>query len=113
MKNTKGMVWYDQGDVMLILVKMTKDKKKEWKKLDTNVLREGEHTGHSHRAYPTGKAKVALYTLAGMMYLEVLYDKAKILHQEHNEVILPPGEYEVMFQREYDHFAEEVREVLD
>lgn len=36
-----------------------------------------------------------------------------VVHEEHYPVEVPPGDYQVGRVREYDHFAEEARRVID
>jgi hypothetical protein len=80
------------------------------KKLPHTRLAEGEVTGHSHRAIGTG---AALYkTGAETLYLSAPVG-ANVVHEEHQAVTLPPGEYDRVIVLEYDHFAEESRQVVD
>ncbi len=75
---------------------------------ESRILQEGEATGHAHRAcalgtvYETGDA-ISLSSETG----------TTITHEEHAPVKLPPGEFVVEIVREYDHFAEEARAVVD
>jgi hypothetical protein len=98
---------YRQGDVALFPIKV-KDLSNAQKEQETDVvLAEGESTGHAHRIV---KALAALYILNEMRILH-LEEEAKLQHEEHGEIILPPGQYEVIIQREYH--PREVRNVLD
>ena len=100
---------YQQGDLLLKSVNdIPNDAIKKESTEKGFVLAEGEHTGHMHRIL-TG---IILYAVGAKLYLENL-EKVKILHEEHNEIILPPGKWEVDQVREYDHFEEETRRVLD
>jgi hypothetical protein len=46
---------------------------------------------------------VRLYQLAtGILFLRVLSEFAKLYHEEHEDVILPKGNYEIRRQREFD-----------
>jgi hypothetical protein len=100
---------YRQGDVLLIPV--NHDSQTEMEKISTDgeqvILAEGEATGHAHRIV---QALAALYVVNQMriLYLE---KEAKLQHEEHSEIILPPGYYQVVQQREYT--PEGVRNVLD
>ena len=38
---------------------------------------------------------------------------ATIAHEEHCALEIPPGDYQIGTQLEYDHFAEEVHPVID
>ncbi len=73
------------------------------------VLAEGEVTGHSHRIDQHGAAR--LYAHPTSFYLEVLADRATVVHQEHGPITLPRGTYRVWRQREYS--PEAIRVVRD
>jgi len=75
-------------------------------KLDQAILAHGEHTGHYHEAHGDG---VALYDDG---VLEAPHG-ANVTHQEHKPVTIPPGVYDRLIVQEYDHFAEEARNVAD
>lgn len=79
---------------------------KQVKKLPRAILAHGEHTGHYHEAHGDG---VALYEDGT---LEAPHG-AEVTHQEHHPIIVPPGIYERSIVQEYDHFAEEARNVAD
>lgn len=79
---------------------------KKRKKLDRPILAQGESTGHFHEAHGDG---VALYDDGE---LEAPYG-AKVTHQEHAPITIRPGTYIRSIVREYDHFAEEARNVAD
>jgi hypothetical protein len=36
-----------------------------------------------------------------------------VVHEEHRVLEIPPGDYLIGIVREYDHFAEEARHVID
>ena len=69
------------------------------------VLAEGEATGHAHVASGKGVRldDDVLSAPSG----------ARVVHQEHDEFQLPPETYDRLIVREYDHFEEEAREVMD
>jgi hypothetical protein len=75
----------------------------------SGVLVEGELTGHSHRLADLRRAEVL--EVGDDLFLRVLADTAKIIHQEHKTVELPRGTYRVWGQREYS--PEAIRRVLD
>lgn len=80
------------------------------KRLDHDILAEGEATGHAHRAVGPG---VALYEgPAGAMRLAAP-SGCEVVHEEHATIALPPGDYDRTIVREYDHFAEESRQIAD
>jgi hypothetical protein len=76
------------------------------KKLERAILAHGEHTGHFHEAHGDG---VALHDDG---VLEAPHG-AEVTHQEHKPVTVPPGTYQRSIVQEYDHFAEEARNVAD
>jgi hypothetical protein len=80
------------------------------KKLPHTRLAEGEVTGHIHQAIGPG---VVLYeTAPDTIYLSAP-SGAEVTHPEHRTMVLPPGEYDRVIVREYDHPAEESRRVVD
>ena len=83
-----------QGDVILKAINGI-----EGRKLGHLTLAEGEVTGHSHRI-ADGQAE--LYEKDGTLYLRVLSDTAKLIHEEHNAVEVPQGNWMVRIQREYE-----------
>jgi len=56
------------------------------------IMAPDEHDGRLYLRAPTGTA---------------------VSHQEHETVVLPAGDYEIARVEEYDHFAEEARQVAD
>lgn len=96
-----------QGDV---LMERVDNMPRKAKKLNHRTLREGEATGHAHRAVAED---VTLFIGEG----NVLYMNAPtgttVVHEEHNAIEVPPGTYRVSGVQEYDHFLEETRDVLD
>lgn len=94
------------------------------KPLNHRVLREGEHTGHKHLAVidepavalaEAVRADVTLFMdeASGKLFMRVSGGVARVVHEEHNPVTVPPGEYEIGAVREYDYDTEESRFVLD
>ena len=83
-----------QGDVILKAIARS-----EGKKLSHLTLAEGEVTGHSHRI-ADGRAE--LYEKDGILYLKVLSEKATLIHEEHQAVDIPQGDWLVRIQREYE-----------
>jgi hypothetical protein len=73
------------------------------------VLVEGELTGHSHRVADLRTAEVL--EAGDDLFLRVLADATKIIHQEHGPIVLPRGTYRIWGQREYS--PEAIRRVLD
>lgn len=92
MKNKK--INYRHGDVLIIPTK-EKIQGEEQKHL---TLAEGEVTGHSHRI-AEGDAK--LFKFDDKTYLKVMSEYALLRHEEHKEIKLPKGDYEIFIQEDY------------
>lgn len=106
---TETMNQYRQGDVLCQqidkLPEGVEEKKSEGPML---VLRYGSATGHSHAFH----AKDAREWVKGEeRYIEILSDKAPLLHEEHSTIEFAKGVYQVVQQREWT--ASEFRAVLD
>lgn len=97
-----------QGDV--ILRKLNKTIPEQSEKLNHLVLAEGETTGHKHRII---EGLATLYMFQRIMYLKVMSDKAVLYHEEHKQIVLEKGDYQVSQVREYDHFQEISRFIVD
>ena len=82
---------------------------KELKKRSDNVLADGEATGHSHRVVGEN---VAVYGEQEERLLEIP-NGGTVKHEEHKEITLPPGDYDISIVKEYDHSEESVRSVID
>jgi hypothetical protein len=102
-------MYLQQGDTLYFPINKLP---KETKELKTNVIQEGESTGHAHRLHGDG--------------FRILHDKhderrkfislvkpTMLKHEEHEAFLIPAGEYEVKIVREWDHFKEEARAVVD
>ncbi len=87
-----------------------------WNKLDTNVLREGEATGHKHEVISQNPGGLALMEpdrqfLRGLPGMDLVgsedrliaaTEPIEVVHPEHNTLRLPKGSFLVVVQREYD-----------
>jgi hypothetical protein len=75
------------------------------------VLAYGEATGHAHVV--DGDAQLLESDVADMgeRFLRVLEEDAALVHDEHDTIVLPPGDYAVIGQREYT--PEAIRRVAD
>lgn len=125
--------WYQQGDVIIepLSVRGLKfpDQGKTMEQKDSRgyLLALGEVTGHAHALEIAegievieAPQKVLILRDGTEEQEEVRYfirvkgkTGARVSHEEHGVVTLPPGEYIVRGIREYDHFAEESRRVID
>lgn len=98
------MKYLQQGDVLLKPINKATGEKK-----NTNVLQEGEHTGHAHRIT---KGEFEIFVEAEKIYLKAITE-CLLTHEEHNPIEIAPGDYEIDIVREYEHFSEEARRVRD
>ena len=73
------------------------------------ILARGEVTGHSHRVEAPDTAD--LWEIDGQLFLRVVADVARIVHDEHKPITLPRGVYRIWMQREYS--PEAIRPVRD
>jgi hypothetical protein len=64
------------------------------------VLADGEVTGHQHRIAEFGSAFVL--EDRGQIYLDVVAERARVVHEEHGTIALDRGAYRVWRQREFD-----------
>lgn len=86
---------YRQGDILIVMRDDDSSPAVE-SIIESGVLAEGEATGHCHRL--VGQA--ILYMAASAMWIKV-QQQAQVIHEEHNTIVLPPGDYEVITQRTY------------
>lgn len=84
-----------QGDVLLFPT----EQEITGTKLNHLVLAKGEVTGHRHRIR---EGKAELYERDGILYLRVLSPKAILSHEEHYQIDVPKGNWEIRIQREYE-----------
>jgi hypothetical protein len=96
-----------QGDVLMERVDSIPSKAKA---LPHRTLREGEATGHAHRA---AAEDVTLFIGEGNTLYMNAPNGTTVVHEEHNPIEVPPGTYRVSGVQEYDHFLEEARDVVD
>ncbi len=75
----------------------------------TSVLAWGETTGHSHRIEDAKTADI--YEVEGVMFIRVTAASARVIHQEHQPIMLPQGTYKFWYQREYTPQA--IRRIVD
>ena len=104
---------YRQGDVFLEQVakapKMARPIDREGGDV---ILAHGEVTGHAHRIRDPGVC--LLQAGEGERYLTIAGEHIALLtHEEHAPIALPPGDYRVTIQREYDWAEQASRAVAD
>lgn len=103
------MKLYRQGDVLFKEVKSVPEGGRVRK---SGHILEGEVTGHIHRVEQKhlGEAEV-LDCGAGLFMTVSAEGGVSIVHEDHHTLVLPPGNYEIVRQREYS--PEEIRNVQD
>jgi len=96
-----------------------------WNKLQTNVLREGEATGHKHEVMTETPGTATLLApvstlLRGLPDIDLIGNEDRMLvaeepvevvHPEHRPLRLPKGNFLVVVQREYDEVK--ARRIID
>src|SRR5262245_40366637 len=97
--------YFQQGDVLIKPAAIPSGAKKQFGR----VLREGEATGHAHVAVADD---VKLFIIDDTLFMSAP-SGTTVVHEEHGPIQVPPGDYRIDAVREYDHFAEEAREVID
>lgn len=102
------MLYKSQGDVNFVATK--KEAPTGATPRAGRVLAFGEVTGHKH-AVVEEDAEV-LVRPDGSMYLRAP-SGATVVHEEHAPVTLPPGNYEVTIDREFDYASHMARNVAD
>jgi len=101
---------YRHGD---LCIKRIKELPNGLKKVNHNVLAEGEVTGHAHTLLGEVGDKFQLYEdEKGTLYLSVTAP-VEITHQEHGIHEIGEGVYVIEREREFDLFEEEIRKVRD
>ena len=102
------MKQFRQGDVLIVEVpEIPSNAVKRRRPRGKLVLAYGEVTGHHHAiAEPDVellevREPVADDAAARRVFLSVMGGPALLTHEEHDTVTIPPGNYEVVIQREY------------
>ena len=84
-------------------------------RLDTNIIAEGEVTGHNHKLY--GSHQVYGTSPKNPRVIEPTYFQAKedisLKHQEHATLKISKGNYVIIHEREYEPFKDIEQEVID
>ena len=100
------------GDVVIERVATLPDNFQELKKSDDDALAYGEATGHIHQLFD-GEFDLRIDPENENNRVLRIIKPTSLKHQEHMEVLLPPGDYRSRIQREYDPFTKRIREVAD
>ena len=94
------MKYYQQGDCLLKQVSEAKGKPTK-----SNLLWKGQN--HHHRV----KGKYTILKSDNVIYLKS--QGCTLFHEEHKDIKIDKGLYELSIVQEYDHFLEESRAVID
>jgi hypothetical protein len=96
----KGPAMYRQGDVLVVAVdEIPRRAKAVDRDRGRVVLAYGEATGHAHAIADPG---AVLLQHQGEPYLHVNAARGvQLTHDEHDTIVVPPGDYRVVGQREY------------
>lgn len=100
------MEYRQQGDILIKRIEAIPAEAQETK--DT-IIAHGE-SGHTHRLARNASAVIMM--LGAIQYLRVYHD-TPIEHEEHDTQIIPPGDYIIGRVKEFDHFLNESRQVMD
>jgi hypothetical protein len=106
MNEKKWMVRH--GDLLLEKIETMPTGMQEKK---TRVLLDGEVTGHAHRLDCDSK-QAAIYEKEGVVYIHVVKE-SPLVHEEHRTIVLPPGDYQMTRQREWNPYKQAIRNVQD
>jgi hypothetical protein len=124
-KNKKEQPFYRQGDVLLrkMGTRFTpnKDLPNGVLPANTNIVAEGEATGHNH-TLRGGSAQLLVDPKKQSETYLVVEQETQLVHQEHKELTnqrtgeleaIQPGSYVVVKEREWDYTEEAFRQVRD
>jgi hypothetical protein len=87
---------YRQGDILLRKIKKLPNNLKPKNK----ILAYGEVTGHKHQF--VDENALVFTNEQNQQYVEVLGEPAMLKHEEHANILIPVGDYEVVNQQEFD-----------
>ena len=104
--------FYQQGDVIIERISSIPSSAEVKKPNHSRgiVLADGEISGHLHLIEDVDT--VTMFEDGNQKYLKI-DEPTSISHDEHKTIGLAEGEYVIRIVQEYDHFAEEAREVRD
>ena len=98
-----------QGDVIIrSIVKIPEGVNRVSKTARGFILAEGEATGHAHVI----EDDIEMYEKDGVLFIKV-DTPITVRHEEHDQISLSKGIYEIGFVREYDFSNEEIRRIRD
>jgi len=99
--------FYQQGDVLFI---PRNDIPKDVVVKTDKIVAEGEATGHMHEVIDDDAT--VFVDKDGSIFLSAPKG-ASVTHQEHHQINIPAGEYDIKIVREYDPLEDEIRSVKD
>lgn len=104
---------YRQGDVMVRQATIPQSALIAEPSSQRVVLAYGAVTGHAHAIDVAEAREYIMAEAAGVVrrFLRVFEGGATLRHEEHDPILLPAGDYEIVQQREYT--PEAIRNVAD
>lgn len=100
---------YRQGDVLIKSAEIPVDAKIVKSEKQVTVAL-GEATGHHHTLY--GGLPIELLEYNERRYLKIQED-VDFRHQEHSAFKVKKGDYEIIIEREFDYFENDMKKVVD
>lgn len=101
------------GDVIITRVDMLPENFAGMETEPKNALAYGELTGHVHQLCGEPGVDFDLrVSPAGERHLKIV-QPTMLRHQEHDPILLKPGNYQIGIQREFDPFEKLIRSVQD
>lgn len=106
--------YFLHGDVIVERIESLPTDFNEMKDCPDKALAYGEATGHLHQLIHDEPNKIQLRECqkTKIKYLRVV-EPVALRHQEHREIMFPPGDYRIGIQQEYDPFEKLSRRVAD
>jgi hypothetical protein len=103
-----------QGDVFLMRCdRVPEGAKEKLRDKGRTVLAYGEVTGHAHAFKDPGVCSLRAEGVAWDILKVTAGIVGRLQHEEHGQIAVGPGVYEVRIQREYDWASEASRAVVD
>ena len=105
--------FYRHGDLLLKQVDKIPESATPMK---TNIIAEGEVTGHNHKLYGSHQV-YGTHSSQNWRIIEPTYFQAKedisLKHQEHSTLKISKGNYVIVHEREHNPFKNIEQEVID
>jgi hypothetical protein len=99
---------YRHGDVLLKKIDKLPEGLKKLK--DRKVIKYGEATNHSHR-FSDGDYQ--FYEADNKRLFLQVFTPSPLIHEEHEEIIIDPGMYEIEEEQEFDYVDDTLKKVVD